>query len=374
MFYFKTSIIGICTILLLSHCDEIENELDQVDPIAIENPAMGPNPVLSNCALSNDILFDAPVNNNINPVSRGNNGMGSWQQVASLSDEFNYPGGKSSPNFLSKWKLGFVNNFTGPLPTVWTGNQVTFETINGNNRAVVLTARQSGSGSSRTLQCGMISTFAKSSYPLFQEARVKISNSQIANAVWMLSGDPGTTEEIDNLETYGPRVKPDGNLSSSPFFGDRLHLSHHTFRVNGNERLDYQPQKETWMSRKQNANNCNRSNDVVWSRRYHIFGVKWESPTVLKYYVDGRLVKTINGLRDEDGIDPRRYTTCGAGLTRAMHMLISQASQTWRWGAGQTGINGFWNSGDVITGNNTKMFVDWIRVYTPTGGLNQRCI
>ncbi len=274
----------------------------------------------------------------------------------------------ASSNFNDKWKMGFVNSFTGPAPTIWTGEQVSIETIDGSNRAVVLQADEENIDGKRTLKCGMISTFEKSSFPLFQEARIKISNSQLANAIWMLSGDNGTTEEIDNVEAYGPRLRPDGSVAERAYFSDRIHLSHHTFINRNGERLDYQPKDDTWMSRKKSLDNCDRSNDVTWSEDYHYFGVKWTSATRLEYFVDGVRVRVVDGLNEANGIDPLGYIHCGEGLAREMHSIISQAAQVWRYGS----IDNFWNSTDIKTGDNTKLRVDWIRVYTPTGTPNRR--
>lgn len=364
----KVILLNVLSLMLLS-CEINDMEMFEIDNEQMIYQHRNKNSAnLSICSPSNDILFDAPVDETIARVNRSAFGMGSWKKVKSLSDEFNYPGGKTSPEFSSKWKLGFVNSYTGPLPTVWTGDQVTIETIGGGNRALVLTAKEQGSGANRTLQCGMITSKAKSSYPLFQEARVKISNSQLANAVWMLSDDPGTTEEIDNLEAYGPRIRPDGTQCDRPYFADRIHLSHHTFANLNGQRQDYQPKIQTWMSRMENTTSCERNNEVVWSKKYHYFGVKWVSPTRLEYFVDGERVKIVDGLRVEDGIDPLGYTQCGDGLTREMHMLISQAAQHWRYGS----IDNFWNSSDIKTGNNTKMRVDWIRVFSPDGKENRR--
>lgn len=327
-----------------------------------------PSAAFSACSPKNNILYDSPVNNNVSAVNRDNYGMGSWQLVDALSDEFDYATGETATDFTSKWKFGFVNSYTGPVPTVWTGDQVSFETINGTNRALVLQAAETGSGASRRLKCGMITSKAKSSYPLFQEAKVKISNSQLANAVWMLSDDPGTTEEIDNVEAYGPKVRPDGTSCDFPYYADRIHLSHHTFKNDGGQRLDYQPHQQTWMSRKKTTGDCSRDNEVVWSEDYHYFGVKWVSETRLEYFVDGKRVKVVDGLRVDDGIDPHSYTSCGDGLTREMHMIISHAAQTWRYPS----VDAFWNSSDIKTGEHTKMRVDWIRVYSPDGNVNTR--
>ncbi|WP_041557802.1 LamG domain-containing protein [Cellulophaga algicola] len=345
---------------------DLENEASEITESDIANAIISTK---SNCNLNDTKLFDAPVNNSTDAVNRSTYGMSAWKIVEELSDEFNYPGGKMAPAFTKKWNLGYVNSYSGPLPTVWTGNSIGFEDEGANgNRALTLIAEENGAGSTRTLECGMISTKATSSYPLFQEARVKVSNSQLANAVWMISSEPGQFEEIDNLETYGPRIRLDGEECDKPYFADRLHLSHHTFKNEGGERLDYQPQKETWMSRKKDASNCDRANDVIWNEDYHTFAVKWVSPNRIEYFVDGKRVKIVSGLRLEDGIDPESYTTCGDGLTKEMYMLISQAAQVWRYG----GTTQFWNSTDTKSGIDTKMKVDWIRVYTPSGKLNSR--
>ncbi|KAA1245070.1 family 16 glycosylhydrolase [Aquimarina sp. RZ0] len=346
--------------------EEEENTSDGGDGNDNDNAAaqFGLGGIISDCPQGDSNLFDTPVNNNLAPVDRSKFGMKSWSLVEALSDEFNYDTGVPSQAFKDKWKLGFVNDFTGPIPTVWTGEQVSIE----DNGVLVLEARETGVNADRRLLCGMISTWAKSSYPLFQEAKVKISNSQLANAVWMLSSDPGTTEEIDNVEAYGPTIRADGQRAEQDYFTDRIHLSHHTFDNQNGVRLDYQPKRQTWMSRKKSEGNCSRDNDVVWSEDFHYFGVKWVSPNRLEYFIDGELVRVVEGLAVDDGIDPQRYTKCGEGLTREMHMLISHAAQDWRYGS----VDNFWNSSDIKTGENTKMRIDWLRVYTPTGELNQK--
>ncbi|WP_072974299.1 LamG domain-containing protein [Flavobacterium saccharophilum] len=66
---------------------------------------------------------------------------------------------------------------------------------------------------------GCITSKERVGYPLYTEAKVKISESSLATAVWMLSED--STQEIDNLEAYGDKI--------NTAYGQRLHLSHHVF-------------------------------------------------------------------------------------------------------------------------------------------------
>ncbi|PKQ64195.1 hypothetical protein BZG02_05050 [Labilibaculum filiforme] len=355
-------------LFLATSCEDDNNDLqsettvsNSSDQLSLKSAGSGWTSLTSNCKQpSNTIEFLAPTSNTEHRtnLNDSNNGMVGWGLVTTLSDEFNYSAGKNAAEFQSRWKLGYINAFTGVKPTIWSDSQVNFENISTNNRALVIKADKSGDN----LLCGMITTKATSCYPLYQEARVKVSKSQLANAVWMISNDAKQLEEIDNLETYGPATRSDGSSCLYPWFANKLHLSHHTFAYDSaGKRLDYQPLTATWMSRK--TGDCS-SNLVNWSAKYHIYGVKWESATKLVYYVDGVKVKTVtNG---DQGIDPKSYTTCG-GLKKEMHMIISQAAQTWRYGT----IADFWASGDDLTGDITKMYVDWIKVYTPTGKENR---
>ncbi|PKQ64196.1 hypothetical protein BZG02_05060 [Labilibaculum filiforme] len=349
-------------------CEDDSNDLqsettvsNSSDQLSLKSSGSGWTSYTSNCTQpSNSVEFLAPTNNTENRtnLNDSNNGMVGWGLVATLSDEFNYSAGKNASEFQSRWKLGYLNAWTGVKPTVWADSQVNFETIGTNNRALVIKANKSGND----LLCGMITTKAKSSYPLYQEARVKVSKSQLADCLWMLSGDTHNLEEIDNIETYGPATLANGKSCKYPWYSNKLHLSHHTFKYDANgNRLDYQPQTATWMSMK--TGDCN-SSIVDWSDKYHIYGVKWESATKLVYYVDGVKVKTTT--TGSQGIDPKGYTACG-GLKKEMHMLIGQEAQAWRYGT----TADFWASGDDFTGDRTTMYVDWIKVYTPTGKENR---
>lgn len=170
---------------------------------------------------------------------------------------------------------------------------------------------------------------------MYMEVRVKMSESVLSSAVWMLSDD--STEEIDNLEAFGAK--------SSSYFSKRLHLSHHVFIRNPFQ--DYQPEgSATWYT----------DNTTTWSDDYHNYGVLWENPWSLSYYVDGELVRTT----PKAEIDPENYTN-GAGLTKPMHMIISAAAQSWRESQGIV----FLTDPTVTNEANTIMKVDWIRVYKP---------
>jgi beta-agarase len=133
---------------------------------------------------------------------------------------------------------------------------------------------------------------------------------------------------------------------SSTYFSKRLHLSHHVFIRDPFQ--DYQPTSDaTWYADGKNT---------AWSDTYHNYGLLWEDPWSLSYYVDGVLVRKTPVAE----IDPKNYTN-DLGLTKPMQLIISAAAQSWRE---SQGVN-FLTDASVINEEKTIMQVAWIRVYKP---------
>ncbi len=260
----------------------------------------------------------------------------SWILQPKFSNEFDYSQGKTSDEFNNNWQDKFFNDWTGPkksgtatTSTIYTsenssikdGELVYKATINGNN-----------------VHTGCISSKKSIGYPLYMEARVKISESSLATAVWLLSED--STQEIDNLEAYGNK--------SNNYFSKRLHLSHHTFIRQPFQ--DYQPNgPETWYADEKGT---------LWADDYHRYGVLWLDPWTLKYYVDGGLVRET----PTDEIDPLNYTS-GTGLNKDMYLIISAAAQPWRETAGQ--VENFVTDPSVTDPKRSEARIDYIRTYKP---------
>ncbi len=256
----------------------------------------------------------------------------SWTIQPNVSNEFNADEGKASEAFTNNWQDSFFNGWTGPGITRYMPEQSSI--VDGE---LVFKANIDGN----TIKTGCISSKEKAVYPLYMEVRVKLSESVLSSAVWMLSDD--STEEIDNLEAFGAK--------SSDYFSKRLHLSHHVFIRDPFQ--DYQPEGlETWYADGKNT---------VWSDEYHNYGVLWEDPWSLSYYVDGKMVRKT----PVDEIDPKNFTN-GNGLTKPMHMIISAAAQSWRSSESQgDGAIDFLTDPTVTNEEKTIMKVDWIRVYKP---------
>ena len=250
-----------------------------------------------------------------------------WTIQPKVSNEFNYEEGKTSNEFSNNWNDRFFNGWTGPGITRYTPSQSSVVAGELVFKANIVDG---------TIQTGCVTSKNIVSYPLYMEVRVKLSESVFSSAVWMLSED--STEEIDNLEAFGAK--------NNDYFSKRLHLSHHVFIRDPFQ--DYQPTgPETWYA---------DGKGTIWSEDYHNYGVLWEDPWSLSYYVDGVMVRKTPVAE----IDPKNYTN-GAGLTKPMHMIISAAAQSWR----ETQGIDFLNDTSVTNEEKTIMRVDWIRVYKP---------
>ncbi|MFC3122456.1 beta-agarase [Agaribacter flavus] len=206
-----------------------------------------------------------------------NPGQGKTWQLQSISDDFNYSSSYNNrpSQFTTRWKEGFINPWTGPSLTEWNPGHVW-----SNGDLLAIQAHQKP-GSDKILM-GSITSKQTVQYPVYVEARVKLSDLTTANNFWMLSAD--SNEEIDVLETY-PSSRP-----GQEWFDERIHLSHHMLDHSFDPFLDYQPRDEenvfgTWYWE------SGRSN---WRNGFVTIGVYWRDPWHLEYYINGRWVRTLD--------------------------------------------------------------------------------
>ncbi|MDF1754214.1 MAG: family 16 glycosylhydrolase [Verrucomicrobiales bacterium] len=246
-----------------------------------------------------------------------------------VSDDFSYEAKptEAPEEFSRRWKSQFINPWTGPGGTLWSSGHryVT------NGHLAITATRQKETGK---VLAGIISSKAELKYPLYGEARAKVSNQVLASAVWMLSED--STEEIDIIEAYG------SDRPGQEWYAERMHLSHHVFIRKPFQ--DYQPKDDgSW-----------HVDGTIWRDRFRRVGVYWRDPWHLEYYIDGKLVRTVSG---KEKIDPLNYTG-GKGLTKPMRIIINMEDQDWRIEQGITPTD------EELADNNRNIFrVDWIRVY-----------
>ncbi|MCU4676267.1 RICIN domain-containing protein [Catenovulum sp. 2E275] len=262
-----------------------------------------------------------------------NAGSGKTWQLQAVSDDFNYSSNVNNyhNNFTTRWHEGYINPWTGPGLTEWTDGHAY---VNNGNLGIAAT-RKPGTDKVRA---GSITSHATFTYPLYVEARAKISNLVLASDIWLLSAD--STQEIDVLEAYGSD-RPD-----QTWFAERIHLSHHVFIREPFQ--DYQPTDAgSWYADGQGT---------IWRQDFHRIGVYWRDPWHLEYYIDGKLVRTVSGANI---IDPNNFTG-GTGLSKPMHLIINTEDQSWRSDNGITPTDA-----ELADTNKSIYWVDWIRVYKP---------
>lgn len=267
-----------------------------------------------------------------------NPGEGQSWELQAQSDDFNYthPVAGGGSRFFDKWTDFYHNAWTGPGLTVWDRDHVIVA-----DGLLQIPATRLVQGSVDKISTGCITSTTRVQYPVYIEARAKISNSTLASDVWLLS--PDDTQEIDILEAYGTSYS-EGAQTSQDWFARRLHLSHHVFVRNPFQ--DYQPTDSgSWYY-----------NGTLWRLDYHRIGVHWKDPWNLDYYVDGNLVRSVSG---ESIIDPLGYTG-GTGLNKAMDIIINVEDQNWRSDQGITPTDS-----ELANTENHTFKVDWIRVYKP---------
>jgi len=143
-------------------------------------------------------------------------GRGMEWKLQSVSDDFSYTAEplKKPKMFTDRWNCSYINPWQGPGGTEWNPGH-SYVT---NGHLGIAASRKEGT---ETVYTGIVTSKESFKYPLFIEARAKISNQVLASNVWMLSKD--STEEIDVLEAYGSD-RPDQG-----WYEKRLHLSHHVF-------------------------------------------------------------------------------------------------------------------------------------------------
>ena len=262
-------------------------------------------------------------------------GEGYQWQLHSQSDDFNYeaPAVGKSDAFFSRWREGFINGWIGPGPTEFyaANSQVT-------EGMLVLTASRKP-GTTDRYHTGIIHSPTTLSYPVYLEARVKGMNMNLTNAFWLLS--PDSTQEIDIAELYG------SDDPNEVWFDERVHISHHVFIREPFQ--DYQPlDLESWHT---------DGNGTRWREAFHTFGVYWRDPWTLEYYIDGALVRTVQGV---DIIDPNGFTG-GQGLNKPMQITFDVEYQEWREEQNTLPPT----DDQLLDENRNRFFVDWIRIYQP---------
>jgi len=116
----------------------------------------------------------------------------SWKLQKELSDDFNYRGKKK--RFRKRWNDHYFNKWSGPGLTEWQKDHTSVT----DGKLVIHASRRAGTD---RVNCGIVTGKADLMYPVYTEARIKVSNLELSSNFWLLSRD--SRREIDILEIYG---------------------------------------------------------------------------------------------------------------------------------------------------------------------------
>ncbi len=212
-----------------------------------------------------------------------------WELQDQLSDDFKYPDGlgKASPLFTSKWQDTYApdSGFSGPGATFF--NSANSAINNSTDRLEIRATPRNvdGNGNTTRVNCGVVSSKTKISYPIFMEANIKVANVENSSNFWFL--DNRGFNEIDVLEVYGG--------ASNPFFSQQMSTNFHLFERGGipNGPIEADNTYQAYFQTNRNNKTYQTNNTGFWRTAFHRFGVYWKSPTEITFYIDG--LPTING-------------------------------------------------------------------------------
>ncbi|WP_020570464.1 LamG domain-containing protein [Neolewinella persica] len=256
-----------------------------------------------------------------------------WILQKELSDDFNYNGKKK--RFHKRWNDHYFNKWTGPGLTQWQNDHSSVE--NGN--LVIRASRLEGT---EQVNCGIITGKADLMYPVYTEARIKVSNLELSSNFWFLSRD--SRREIDVLEVYGGAAKD--------FFAKHMSTNFHVF-LRG---------RATGITSNFNDQNHVMLPDAAyWRENYHTFGMFWKSPTEIYFYIDGEQLPT--GSWDQSEMFDKDYTKTPMDkekyvMDQPLVMILDTEDHHWRSNQGIVA-----KDEDLANPAKNRMLVDWVRTY-----------
>ncbi len=254
-----------------------------------------------------DFKLDGQNNNVDIPVQLRS--FATWEVINAFSDDFEYSN-KNNSKFNSTWAEDYLPDpgfETGPGQTQWAtpehrnnfGDQQTVLVTNGklelrskNNKRNFGNSSNANSnlvfrGGERTVLCGIISSKAAVTPPVYMEAYVKTAAVRSSSNFWTLN--KCDNQEVDMLENYGG--DPD------PFYAKQMSTNFHIWHRLGGQSHDGRSDTncsggvltdftyQTYFT--PNGGDFNSNSTPFWRTSFHRFGVYWASKDQLFFFIDG---------------------------------------------------------------------------------------
>ncbi|MBB4078612.1 hypothetical protein GGR28_001225 [Lewinella aquimaris] len=258
------------------------------------------------------------------PVAAGH--TEEWQLIPEFSDSFNYRG--KGKRFTKRWRDTYFKGWSGPGLTEWDAGHSAV----ADGHLIIRASRKEGT---RRVYCGVVTSQAPISYPVFIEASIRVSNQVLSSNLWLLSEDD--RRELDILEIYG------GDRPDQRYYATHASNNYHIFVRDSSNRI---------LENLSDPSHHTLAGEVPYRRDFHRFGAYWIDPWSIDIYLDGKLVRR---LRLEPDDDPD-----GVGLDRPMYLIIDTEDHAWRSEKGIVATDE-----ELADDEKNIMLVDWIRTYRP---------
>lgn len=257
-----------------------------------------------------------------------------WRLQKELSDDFNYSG-KKKKRFHKRWHDHYFNKWTGPGLTEWQKDHSSVT----NGKLVIRASRRAGT---ERVNCGIITGKTELMYPVYTEARIKVSNLELSSNFWFLSRD--SRREIDVLEVYGGAERA--------YYARNMSTNFHVF---------LRGEKTGITSDFNYQNHVTLPDAANWRDEFHTFGMFWKSPTEIYFYIDGKKLPT--GSWEQAEMFDKDYTKTPMDkdkyvMDKPLVMILDTEDHHWR---SRQGIVA--GDTDLADSGKNRMLVDWVRTY-----------
>ena len=256
-----------------------------------------------------------------------------WALDSSHTTDFNYAS-KQDPAFNTHFRDTYHNPWTGPGLTNWETDMTSVE----DGKLVIAAARRPGTD---RVNCGVVTSRTPVKYPLYTEARIRVSDLELSSNFWMLSED--NEREIDVLEIYGGAAQGG--------YPRRMSNNFHVF-FRDDDQIHSDFADATYHALHDSAR---------YRDDYHTFGVRWLAPDDLTFFIDGQPTEDGSWAQADlydkghtrDTLDKTQYT-----MDRPLYLILDTEDHAWR---SRRGIVA--DDASLADSSRNRMYVDWVRTY-----------
>ena len=254
-----------------------------------------------------------------------------WVKLVSMSDEFD--AWNSSKWFKSTWNYG--------VPVFMSKSTANAGVKEGS--LWIKATRNESNPEGRWFQTARIHSRARTSYPMYTEARIKAAHISAYNTYWLNNGNINNRDEIDIIENNSKPscgCQPNfPNQMKSQYFQADSSKNPQTIRNYGN-------------FLRSSLSDTNPLKNVGWHQEYHIFGVWWKDAKNIQFYLDGEPAGSVVVGEDRSG-----NTYPDRKFTRELEIIFDLWTNEANW------LGGLPPKADLSDNTINTMRIDWVRTW-----------